>query len=97
MVLLLFFLLFLQMTRSILSLHDKTIQLFAFGTVAHIIISTLVNIGMVLGLLPIVGIPLPFISYGLSNLWVTCASLGWFSRIIMQQRYLEEYIPPTIR
>jgi len=92
--LLLFALLFAQMARCILSLHDKTIQLFAFGTVAHIIISVVVNIGMVLGLLPIVGIPLPFVSYGISNLWVTCASLGWFSRIIMQQRYIEEYMSP---
>lgn len=95
--LLLFALLFIQMARSILTLHDKTIQLFAFGTIAHIIISVVVNIGMVLGLLPIVGIPLPLVSYGLSNLWVTCASLGWFSRIIMQQRYIEEYMSPLIR
>jgi rod shape determining protein RodA len=41
--------------------------------------------GMVLGLLPIVGIPLPLMSYGLSNLLVTCASLGWFNGIIMRR------------
>ena len=29
----------------------------------------MVNVGMVLGLLPVIGIPLPFFSYGGSSLW----------------------------
>jgi rod shape determining protein RodA len=97
LLLILFAALFLRMAVDILSLQDKTIQLFAFGTITHIIVSVIVNIGMVLGLLPIVGIPLPLFSYGLSNLWVTCASFGWFSRIIMQQRSFEQYLPTSIR
>jgi rod shape determining protein RodA len=94
--LMLFATLFARMTFAILSLQDKRIQLFAFGTITHIILSVVINIGMVLGLLPIVGIPLPLFSYGLSNLWVTCASFGWFTRIIMQQKFFEHYLP-TIR
>ena len=72
-------------------------QLFALGAIIHIILSTIINIGMVVGLIPIVGIPLPLMSYGLSNLWVTFASLGWFARITMQQKYLEEYMPTFSR
>ncbi len=40
-----------------------------------------INIGMVMGLLPIVGVPLPLISYGGSSLLTTMASLGLISSI----------------
>lgn len=91
-VLLLYILLFWRLFFTVLSLSDPTMQLFALGAITHIILSTVINIGMVVGLIPIVGIPLPLMSYGLSNLWVTLASLGWFARITMQQKYLEEYM-----
>ncbi|HRN77792.1 MAG TPA: rod shape-determining protein RodA [Candidatus Dependentiae bacterium] len=94
-VLILFALLFWRMFLTILTFHDADIQLFAIGIVLHIILSVIINVGMVIGLLPIVGIPLPLMSYGLSNLWITFASLGWFSRIAMQQKYLEEYVSVT--
>jgi rod shape determining protein RodA len=90
-VLLLFTLLFWRMFSVILTFHDSDIQLFAIGIILHIILSVIINVGMVIGLLPIVGIPLPLMSYGLSNLWITFTSLGWFTRITMQQKYLEEY------
>ena len=97
LVLLLYILLFWRFLFTVLSLSDPTIQLFALGAIIHIILSTIINIGMVVGLIPIVGIPLPLMSYGLSNLWVTFASLGWFARITMQQKYLEEYMPSLSR
>lgn len=63
-------------------------QLNALGLIIHVILSALINIAMVIGLLPIVGIPLPFMSYGISNLWITCASLGWINSIHIHQQYL---------
>jgi cell division protein FtsW (lipid II flippase) len=48
---------------------------------SHIIFSTIVNTAMVLGLLPIVGIPLPLMSYGITHSWITFASLGWLNGI----------------
>jgi cell division protein FtsW (lipid II flippase) len=36
--------------------------------------------------MPVVGIPLPLISYGLCNLWITIASFGIFQNIIMHCR-----------
>jgi cell division protein FtsW (lipid II flippase) len=40
---------------------------------------------MVLDLLPVVGIPLPFMSYGITNLWVGFASIGCINSITAQR------------
>jgi rod shape determining protein RodA len=84
----LYLLLFLRLVFIILTIKNVYTQLLATGLVLHIIISAAINIGMVTGLLPIVGIPLPFISYGVSNLWICCASLGWFNSIACRRFYL---------
>lgn len=79
--------LFMRLFASIVTIENYNARLLATGLVIHILISTIINIGMVLGLMPIVGIPLPFMTYGISHLWITFASLGWFTNIITQ-RYL---------
>ena len=62
-------------------------QLLAMGLLLHIALCAVTNIGMVIGLLPIVGIPLPLMSYGISNLLTTMISLGWLQGISMQQAH----------
>ena len=79
--------LFFRLCVIIGQLKDRYIQLFALGIIIHMIFSTFINIGMVLGLLPIVGIPLPLMSYGISNLWITFASLGIVQNIALQRYY----------
>ena len=37
---------------------------------------------MVIGLLPTVGIPLPYMSYGITHTWGTCISLGIINSIL---------------
>jgi rod shape determining protein RodA len=86
-ILLLYFILFFHTIRSTITFSSPFMQLLATGLIIHIILSVIINIGMVIDLLPVTGIPLPLISYGLSNLWVTYASLGWFNSIRMQQYY----------
>ena len=46
-----------------------------------------INIGMTMGLLPIVGIPLPLLSYGGSSLLTTMVALGVISSVSFR-RYL---------
>jgi len=86
LILLLYALLFYRLFTRIAQLPKAWTQLFASGFIIHIVISTIINIGMVLGLLPIVGIPLPLISYGMSNLWITFASLGICQSILMHRQ-----------
>jgi cell division protein FtsW len=55
---------------------DTFMRLAAAAATAWIVVQALVNIGAVIGLLPITGVPLPLVSEGLSSLIVTMAALG---------------------
>jgi len=65
--------LFLFFLWRLLNLADQQRSRFAraygFGVVGILFFHFLVNIGMTIGLMPIMGIPLPFFSYGGSSLW----------------------------
>lgn len=85
-VMLLYLMLFLRLLYQISTIPILISQLLAIGLLLHTIVSTIINIGMVMGLMPIVGIPLPLMSYGLSNLWITLASLGWLQSVILEHK-----------
>ncbi len=51
-------------------------RMLATGIVTWVTVEALINIGAIIGLLPLTGIPLPFISYGSSALTVTLAAVG---------------------
>ena len=74
------FLLFLIMIWRIvkISIMSQTNfpRLFAVGFIILLFSQIFIHIGMNLGLLPIIGIPLPLVSYGGSNLILTCIGLG---------------------
>lgn len=86
-VILIYLMLFLRWFYIIGTIKTTHAQLLATGLIIHIILSTMINIGMVIGLLPIVGIPLPLLSYGITHSWITFASLGWFNSIAMRRFY----------
>jgi len=65
--------LFLVLLLRVLSIADRQKSNFArvygYGVASIIFFHTAVNISMTVGLFPVIGIPLPFISYGGSSLW----------------------------
>lgn len=81
-ILLLYMFLFIYMLYKIYTIPFFFSQLQALGLLFPIILSALINIGMVCGLLPIVGIPLPFISYGITATWIHFSCMGWILNII---------------
>lgn len=85
-VLLLYALLFIRILYIIRMIDMPYVQLLATGLLIHLVLSTIINIFMVIGLLPVVGIPLPLMSYGLANLLISCASLGWIQGIYIQEQ-----------
>lgn len=86
-VIILFLLLFVRLFLTISTLNTVFAQLLATGLVLNIALAAVINMGMACGLLPIVGIPLPFLSYGLTHIWSTFAGLGWVNGILIRQRY----------
>ena len=50
--------------------------LVAAGVVAMLMFQVFVNVGVAVGILPITGVTLPLVSYGITHVWVTLASLG---------------------
>jgi len=57
----------------------------ALGATGLIASQVLINVGMVTGLLPVVGIPLPLMSYGGSSMVVSLAALGLLLSVRMRQ------------
>jgi len=70
-VLLLFFLLILINIQSAYRMKDKFSSLVVIGLTSILFFHVVVNVGMTIGLLPVTGLPLPFISYGGSFL-ISC-------------------------
>lgn len=58
------------------SAKDTFSSLVAIGVAALIFLEFAINVAMVMGIFPVVGIPLPFFSYGSSSMLTICVSLG---------------------
>jgi len=56
-------------------------RLLAIGIVAMFVVEVIINVGMTLGLMPITGLTLPFVSYGGSSLLVSMVSVGLLNNI----------------
>jgi rod shape determining protein RodA len=66
--------------------RDKFQVLVAVGVCATIFWQFFVNVGMVTGLLPVVGVALPLLSYGGSSVLSICLGLGLLFNIVLRQR-----------
>ena len=73
-------------------LHIATVSRDRFGVLLAVGVGTIflfhvfINIGMTMGIMPVTGIPLPFISYGRSSLVVSIISLGLLQSIAIRSR-----------
>ncbi len=87
----LYFLLLYRIIAIIPVVHNKYMALVTIGTASLIWLEVVINIGMVTGMLPVVGIPLPFFSYGGSALVAHAILLGLVHNFSIhryrQQRY----------
>ena len=67
------------------STREPVGRLVALGVTALVATQVIVNVGMVTGLVPVVGIPLPFMSYGGSSMVVSMMALGLLLSVRMRQ------------
>ena len=83
----LFLILWLMSTRIATQARDKAGALMVVGTLGYLFWHVIVNMGMVIGLMPIVGVPMPLLSYGGTSLLTTMVGLGMISSVAYR-RYL---------
>ncbi len=69
LVLFVFWLLLMRILRIAERQNDAFTRVYGYCVASIIFFHLMVNIGMVLGIMPVIGIPLPFFSYGGSSLW----------------------------
>jgi cell division protein FtsW len=65
---------------------DRFGCLMAVGITTWVTSQAIINMGAVIGVLPVTGIPLPFISFGGSSLVITLAAMGILMNIALQER-----------
>lgn len=85
-ILILFVLFFVRCAHIILKTNDLFAKYVVVGIMSMLMVQVMINIGVVIGLLPVTGITLPFMSYGGSSLTITLLSIGIILNI---SRYME--------
>ena len=81
-----YLLFFWRLIKIISNCTNNFFRLFVAGFAIMVFVQIFINVGMNLGLLPIAGISLPFISYGGSNLLVNFIALGIIQNIAVQTK-----------
>ncbi|MDP1853559.1 MAG: rod shape-determining protein RodA [Candidatus Omnitrophota bacterium] len=77
----LFYLLLRECMNIAYLTKDPFGRLVATGVAVMLSLQALINISMTIGLLPVVGIPLPLVSYGGTSMLVSCAGIGIIANI----------------
>jgi rod shape determining protein RodA len=65
--------------------RDPFGTMFAAGVASMVLFQLVVNVGMVMGIMPITGIPLPFLSYGGSSMLASCLGVGILLNVHMRR------------
>jgi rod shape determining protein RodA len=65
----------------------KFAQVYGYCVASYMFFHLLINVGMTIGLMPVIGIPLPFISYGGSSLWSFTILLFIFLKLDAHRSY----------
>ncbi len=86
LVILLFLLLLERGLRTLALARDLFGALLAAGAVSMIAFQVLVNVGMTMGVMPVTGIPLPFVSYGGSSMITNSLAVGLLLNVHLRRR-----------
>lgn len=85
----LFVILLWRILRVAAIAQDPFGRLICVGVAGIIFLQTVVNIGVNLGVLPVTGLPLPFVSYGGSSLWTFLIALGLVQSVAMRHKKID--------
>ena len=66
--------------------RENFTRIYGYCTASCIFMHLFINIGMTIGIMPVIGIPLPFVSYGGSSLWAFTVMLFIFIALVRHER-----------
>src|ERR1700730_8574993 len=81
----LFFVLNMRIVQNAQTAADRSGMYICMGVAALLLFHMLVNIGMVVGRMPVTGIPLPFMSAGGSSVWSNFLALGLVNNVRLRR------------
>jgi rod shape determining protein RodA len=84
-VLSLYFVLIMRIVQNAQTAPDRAGMYICMGVAALLLYHMLVNVGMVVGLMPVTGIPLPFMSFGGSSIWTDFLALGLVNNVRLRR------------
>lgn len=87
-VVLLFGILLYRSIKISLKCEDKFMKYLSFGLTFQMIIQTIMNLSVVIGLIPVTGVTLPFLSYGGSSLLISSISIGIILSISKEEKLM---------
>jgi len=85
LVLILYFLILIRLVQNAQTAKDPPGTLLVMGVAAVMLFQIAVNVGMVLGMMPVAGIPLPLLSYGGSSVIFSFMALGIVMNVRMRR------------
>ncbi len=83
--------LFARLIYQSLRIEEPFASYMLIGVLGMLLFHVVENICMVIGLLPVTGIPLPFVSYGGSNMLTNMMAIGLAENVIMRSRKRESH------
>ena len=89
-----YFIILYRISRIAWRAPDLFGRLTATGVTAWFAVQSFENIGMNLGIMPVTGVPLPFVSYGGSSMFVSWMAIGLAVAI---GREIDDRVTPIIR
>ena len=84
-----FTLFFLRLINAMGEIKVKERKIASAGILAYLMFQTFINIGMNIGVVPATGIPLPFISYGGSNLLINALAVGVVLKYLNERGFMK--------
>ncbi len=84
-VLSLYFVLIMRIVQNAQTAPDRSGMYICMGVAALLLFHILVNVGMVVGRMPVTGIPLPFMSAGGSSIWSNFLALGLVNNVRLRR------------
>jgi rod shape determining protein RodA len=87
-ILAMFFILLYRIIKTAQRSRDNFGMYLSLGIFFMLLVQIVINIGMNIGILPVTGIPLPFLSFGGSSLLTTFAALGLAESVVARQKAL---------